>query len=121
MYPRTNYEMSEENLKELLEACRPTPCILVGGFAQLSQQDMANAAWQRLGGKMGFDYLTVRPIAGKGNSFFSAVPSETETQRSERLKKEAEEKNAAEIKTLEGEIQERQERLKLLEQERLEI
>jgi len=121
MYPRTNYEMSEEDLNELLSACRPVPYILVGGFAPPSPQDNANAAWRRLGKKMGFDSETVQPIEGKGNRFFSAVPAENETQRTERLKREAEERKAAEIKKLEDEINERQVKLVLLKQERLEI
>ena len=45
--------MTEEDLKELLETCRPIPCIMVGGYASPSQQDMANAAWKKLGEKLG--------------------------------------------------------------------
>jgi hypothetical protein len=29
MYPRTEYEMTEEDLKEFLEACRPTPAMFL--------------------------------------------------------------------------------------------
>jgi hypothetical protein len=36
-----------------------------------SQQENANEAWRRLGEKLGFDYMTVRPN-GKGDRFFSA-------------------------------------------------
>jgi len=53
---------------------------------------------------MGFDYTTVRPIQGKGPEFFSAVPSETESQRQERLERESKEKLANEIKKIESEI-----------------
>lgn len=68
------YEMSEEDLKTLKEASKPVPYIIVGGLAPPSQQEMANRAWERLGKKMGFDHMTVTPIRGKGNRFFSAVP-----------------------------------------------
>ena len=55
MYPRTNYEMSEEDLKELLEACKPVPYMVFGGIAPRSPEQNANDAWERLGKKMGFD------------------------------------------------------------------
>ena len=78
MYPRVEYEMTEDDLKELLEMCRPTPVMLIGGHnIGKSTQENANAAWRRLGKKMGFDAMTVKPISGKGERFFTAVPSET--------------------------------------------
>ena len=40
-----------------------------------STQENANAAWGRLGAKMGFDAMTVQPVRGKGQRFFTAVPS----------------------------------------------
>jgi hypothetical protein len=63
MYPRTNYEMSEEDLNKILEA------------------PSANRAWMSLGEKMGFDFLTVRFISGKGQRFFSAVPEKNEIKK----------------------------------------
>lgn len=114
MYPRTNYEMTEEDLEEILNACKPVPVMMIGGHVPASQQENANRAWERLGKKMGFDYMTVRPIQGKGNRFFSAVPTENETQREERLKREAEEKRLLEIKRLEREIAELQAQMALL-------
>lgn len=111
MYPRTNYEMTEADLQKILDACKPVPYIVVGGHAPSSPQENANSAWAELGSRMGFDHMTVQPIRGKGNRFFSAVPSENETQREERLKREAEEKRLQEIATLNAEIAERQQRL----------
>jgi hypothetical protein len=103
--------MSEEDLEQLLESCKSVPVMMIGGCTGASPQENANRAWQRLGEKMGFDYMTVRPIDGKGQCFFSAVPTENETQKGERLKREAEEKRLSEIKRLEDEIKERQARL----------
>ena len=74
MYPRTNYEMTEEDLEELLDACKPTICIKIGNYSPPSPQENANRAWARLGEKYGFDSMTVNPIANKGDRFFSAVP-----------------------------------------------
>ncbi len=114
MYPRTNYEMTEEDLARILDACKPTPVMMIGGTTSRSPQQNANAAWAELGKRMGFDSDTVKPISGKGNRFFSAVPSETEDQRAERIAKEEEAKRAEEIRRLTSEIEERQERIKEL-------
>ena len=114
MYPRVNYEMTEADLKELLEVCKPTPCVLIGGYSPPTPLENANAAWQKLGGKMGFDFKTVLPIPGKGNRFFTAVPLENETQRAEREAREAEEKRLAEIQRLEMDIAEKQAKLESL-------
>jgi len=101
MYPRTNYEMTEEDLKELLDACKSVPVMMIGSYTPSSPQENANRAWQILGQKMGFDHMTVQPIQGKGQRFFSAVPSETDLQREERIIEENEEirkKRVQEIK-----------------------
>ena len=70
------YEMTEEDLNELLDACKPTRVMMIGSYIPPSPQENANRAWRRLGEKMGFDYLTVKPIAGKGQRFFSATKTE---------------------------------------------
>ena len=83
MYERRNYEMTEEDEKSLMHASKPTRCMMVGAYTSPSPQENANRAWQELGKKMGFDYLTVQPIPGKDSRFFSAIPSETAEARSE--------------------------------------
>jgi len=117
MYPRTNYEMTQTDLDAILEACsRPAPVISFDGVhdAFPSRQENANRAWAALGEKMGFDPMTVQPISGKGNLFFSAIPSENETQRNERLQKEAEAKRVSDISRLHQEIDERRKALDIL-------
>lgn len=111
MYPRTNYEMTEEDLKEILNACRPVPMIMLQCGNPPSLQESLNRAWRRLGEKMGFDSDTVGSIEGKSNRFFTAVPSETESQKEDRVKREKEEKRLAEIEKLKAEIAERQSKL----------
>lgn len=76
MYPRTNYEMAEKDLKEFLDACEPMPSIITKGYTLPILQENANRIWQKLGKKMGFDAATIRPINGKGYRFFSAIPTE---------------------------------------------
>ena len=113
-YPRVDYEMTEAELEELLEACKPVPYMVIGGCVPSSPQENANRAWQKLGDKHGFDHMTVQPIHGKGQRFFSAVPTETEFQREERLKRESEEDKQRRIEKLKQKIEAMQQELKVL-------
>lgn len=116
MYPRVNYEMTEEDFEQLLDASRSTPVMYLPGGIPMrgTPQENANAAWAQLGKKMGFDHMTVQPIPGKGSRFFSAVPTETEAARKERFEREAEEAKTQEIARLSREIEDLQARLKQL-------
>lgn len=114
MYPRANYEMTEDDLAALLDACKAVPAMMIGGSVPSSPQQNANDAWARLGKKMGFDSKTVQPIPGKGTRFFTAVPSETEEQREARLSREATEARDKEISLLQSEIGQLQQRLNVL-------
>lgn len=107
MYPRTQYEMTEQDLEELLEACKPVPMIALQCGSPSSPQENANNAWKALGSKMGFDHMTVEPVSGKGYRFFTAVPNENEEAKKERKAKEAEAKLKARIEALTKEISER--------------
>lgn len=111
MYAPTEYEMTETQLSAILHACRPTRVMMVGGFVPASPQENANRAWAELGKEMGFDPMTVRPSAGKGERFFMAVPSETEQSRGERQAREAEQHRQTEIARLTKEIAERESQL----------
>jgi hypothetical protein len=113
--PETNYEMTQADLDAILDACKPVPAMMIGGTLPRSQQENANDAWAALGRKMGFDHMTVRPIAGKGDRFFSAVPSETDMMKSERLAREAEAERTAKIQTLKREIAYKQAELAKME------
>lgn len=74
---RKEFEMTEDDYKTLMESCKPVPYMVVGGHAPRSPQENANDAWQLLGAKMGFDYMTVRPN-GKGDRHFTAEVIEAE-------------------------------------------
>jgi hypothetical protein len=106
--------MGQDDLDALLSAMKPVPYMVIGGQPPRSQQENANAAWAALGRKMGFDHMTVRPIEGKGTRHFSAVPSETEGQRAERVAREAKATKQREIDLLTAEIAERQAKLAAL-------
>lgn len=113
-YPITNYEMTEDDLKTLLDACKPTPAIMIGGYSPATPQENANSAWANLGEKMGFDWNTVQPIQGKGTRFFSAVPTEPEKVREEREALEADETKQTRIKEIMAKVDELQAELKKL-------
>ena len=70
---RKEFEMTLEDLQELLEAMKPRPLLYLSGGIPMgrTQQERANDAWKALGKKMGFDGMTVKPT-GKGDRFFSA-------------------------------------------------
>lgn len=70
------FEMTEDDLKAILEACKPVPYMVFGGRPPRSPQENANDAWERLGTKMGFKHMTVRP-SSKGQRFFTAEPVTT--------------------------------------------
>lgn len=74
MSERREYEMTEADLAALLDASKPVPLIALNAGMPPSPQERANRAWQQLGWKMGFNYLTVKPTAGKGQRFFTAEP-----------------------------------------------
>jgi hypothetical protein len=113
MYPRTEYEMTEEDLQSLLQP--RVPEMLIGGFSTSSmQQESANARWAALGKKMGFDYMTVQPASGKGQRFFTAIPSETEEAKAERISREKAERRKLDIQVAEHELKMAQEKLELL-------
>jgi len=75
---RKEFEMTEEELNELLEACKPVPYMLVTGGREMfeSPQAKANRVWKRLGEKYGFIWDSCKPC-GKGQRIFTAevIPS----------------------------------------------
>lgn len=72
---RKEFEMSESDAKELMDACRPVPYMVFDGREPASVAENAARAWDRLGSRLGFVGSTARPIEGKGRNFFSAVPA----------------------------------------------
>lgn len=71
---RREFEMSQEQLNKLLDACKPTPVMYLSGGIPMhnTQQENANDAWCELGQEMGFDGMSVEP-SNKGPLFFSAI------------------------------------------------
>lgn len=70
---RKEYELSKEDLSSIYEASKPVPYLVANGVGPTSPQENANAVWMRIGEKMGFEYMTVRPVSGKGPEFITAV------------------------------------------------
>ena len=72
---KKDYEITEEQLKALMDSSKPIPMIALQCGGPRTIQERANDAWCALGNTMGFDYRTVRPN-GKGDRFFSAEPTD---------------------------------------------
>ena len=70
---RKEYEITEEELEELLNACNSEPVMYLSGGLPMfnSRQANANRAWEKLGKIKGFKHMTVKPN-GKGDRFFTA-------------------------------------------------
>lgn len=71
---RKQFEMTQEDLDRILDACKPVPYMVFGGMPPRSPQENANAAWAELGSRLGFEHMTVQP-SSKGDRFFTAEPS----------------------------------------------
>jgi len=69
---RKEFQLTADELKRLLDACRPVPYMVFGGMVPRSPQENANDAWKRLAAQKGFVWDTVRPIAGKWPECFTA-------------------------------------------------
>lgn len=76
---KQRFEMTKEQHERLLDACKPVPYLVFGGHVPRSPQENANAAWQRLGDELGFDWMTVEPVPGEPSSVFRATPVAKET------------------------------------------
>jgi len=68
------FELSDEDLAVLLDASKPTPAMWLSGGEPMcgTPQENANRAWNNLGEKLGFKPMTVRPVSGKDQKFFTA-------------------------------------------------
>jgi len=73
---KREYEMTEQELKELMDAGKPVPYLVFGGIPPASPYDNAMRAWDALGTKKGFWPMTVESSCGKGERFFMAEPIE---------------------------------------------
>ena len=77
---RKEFELTDEQVKELLSISKPTPAIALQCGEPPSPQRMANEWWQRIGKELGFNYLTARPMPSKGARFFTAEVAEVDRQ-----------------------------------------
>lgn len=68
----TEFEMSEADLAELMDAMKPVPLIMLQCGMPPSQQERANSAWEKLGAKMGFDPMSAKPSRANQPRFFYA-------------------------------------------------
>ncbi len=65
------FEMTEEQLGALLDACKSAPLVATHCGPVMTPQERANNAWRDLGEELGFDFMTVTG-SDKGQRFFYA-------------------------------------------------
>ena len=68
----TEFEISDKDLQELMRAAQSAPMVALQCGMPSTSQERVNAAWERLGEKMGFDHTTVRPSRHNKPHFFWA-------------------------------------------------
>ena len=68
---RKSFKLTDEQFKRLVDAARPVPYMVFGGYEPRSPQQNANDAWCALGREIGFDGMTVQPDP-RGERFFTA-------------------------------------------------
>jgi hypothetical protein len=66
-----SFEMTQEDFDVIMDACKPVPMIAINCGPESSTQKSANNAWERLGNKMGFYHLTVRPNGSNQKRFYA--------------------------------------------------
>ena len=71
---RKEFELTEEQLNKLLGAGKAVPAMYLSGGAPMfgTPQENSNRAWSELGDELGFEYMTVQPVSGKSDGFFTA-------------------------------------------------
>jgi hypothetical protein len=71
---RKEFEMTQDELKQLLDSCKPTPVMYLSGGIPMfdTPQENANRAWQKLANEKGFVWDTVSGVPGKSSNFFTA-------------------------------------------------
>ena len=67
------FTMTDEQLKTLLDACKPVPLVALQCGMPSSPQERANVAWKALGQEMGFKYMTVRPVKNDQKKFIAEI------------------------------------------------
>jgi len=76
MSERKQYEMTATDLEKIMDACKPVPLIMLQcRGTPTSAQSNANSAWEELGYRMGFDFMTVKPF-GNDPKTFTAQPKD---------------------------------------------
>lgn len=69
---RKEYVLTQDQFDVIMDACKPVLMIALHCGDPGSPQENANRAWVALGKDMGFDGMTVKPVAGKSQLFVTA-------------------------------------------------
>jgi hypothetical protein len=74
---RCEYCMTPEEFEALKEACNPRIALGDAKLVREHAQRRAQAVWEQMGAKYGFDWTTTQPVQGKHHGFFTAQPLTT--------------------------------------------
>ena len=68
------YELTEEEFKELMNAAKPVPYMIVGGRAPSSPYEMSKAIWYRVAQRVNCDVETIEGVDRNKPLIFRAEP-----------------------------------------------
>lgn len=70
---RIEYELTDEQRKRVLDASQQVRYLVANGTEPRGPRENANAVWESIGNELGFDHMTVKPVTGKDDKFFTAI------------------------------------------------
>lgn len=69
------YRMTDEEIAELKEACRPVPYMVFGGMEPRSPRDNAMDVWNKVSARVGCKCDTIAPANTGDDRDFEAEPN----------------------------------------------
>jgi hypothetical protein len=70
------YRMTDAELKNLLEACKPVPYLVIGGIEPRSPAENAFSAWRDIAVRLGYKVETIESAGTGDDHDFMAEPQE---------------------------------------------
>lgn len=75
---KQDFQITQDELNEILEASKPTPVMYLSGGTPMfdSPQENANRVWKKLADKYGFVWDSAELISNKPPTNFKATPTQ---------------------------------------------
>lgn len=68
------YRLTDEELKQIMDASKPVPYMVIGGVPPSSPRDNAMAVWRRVAARVGCEVDSISPGDTGDNHDFKAEP-----------------------------------------------